>query len=122
MKRLLGFLVGVALGVALAMLVGWVVFPLDRQEITPASMRADYRAEYVRLVAASFGADGDLDVAEARLRALEGMSFTAPLVELTEQWIAEGRSVELVAPLVELARAFNVETSAMVSYVAGADG
>ena len=36
--------------------------------------------------------------------------------------MAEGRSVELVAPLVELARAFNVETSAMVSYVAGADG
>lgn len=120
MKRLLFFLLGVALGVGLAMLIGWVLFPMRHTAVTPASLRHDYRDEYVRLVALAYSVDGDLAQAEQRLQALEADDFRAPLVELTERWIYEGYSVDFVGPLVQLAYDLNAGTSAMASYAEGA--
>ncbi len=117
MKRLAFFLGGIVLGAALAVLIGWVVLPLQQQEVSPNSMRDDYRVEYVRLVAVAYRAGGDLAVAEQRLRELDGTPFTAPLVDLAEVWIEAGRSAELVVPLAELARAFGVDTPAMAPYL-----
>lgn len=119
-KRVIAFFLGIALGVGLAMLIGWTLFPMDRREITPASMRADYQAEYVRLIAITYQADGDLAQAQARLRALDP-DHTVPLVELAERWIAEGRGAELVMPLVDLAAALDATTPVMASYAAGGD-
>lgn len=98
------------------MLIGWVLLPLHTREVSPDSMRDDYRAEYVRLVAVSYRAEGDLSVAERRLRELNGTPFTAPLVTVTERWIDDERSLDLILPLVELARAFEVDTPLMASY------
>lgn len=121
MKRLVSFLFGIAAGIGLAMLIGWNLFPMACQEVTPASMRDDYQAEYVRLVALTYRAEGDLELAAQRLRTLQTDPYTEPLVVLTETWIAERRNPELIAPLVELARAFEVDTPAMVAYL-GAEG
>lgn len=104
-------------GAGLAMLIGWVLFPIQQPAVGPASMRADYRAEYVRLVAEAYRATDDLPQAEARLRALDEVPYTAPLVSLAEQWIADGRSEELVVPLVELAVALEVDTPVMQPYL-----
>lgn len=116
MRRLLAFLVGIAAGIGLAMLIGWVIVPLDRQEITPASMRADYQAEYIRLVAVTYQAEGDLARAESRLRALAADPYGAPLIALTERWIAEDRSPDLIAPLANLAQALGLDSPAIAAY------
>ena len=116
MKRLAVFLGGIFLGIGLAILIGWVLLPLQ-QEVSPDSMRDDYQAEYVRLVAVSCRADGDLNAAERRLRGLSGTPFTAPLVDLAEVWIDAERSPDMVAPLAELAQAFGVDTPAMARYL-----
>ena len=120
-KRVLAFFVGIALGVGLAMLIGWTLFPMDRAEITPASMRPDYQAEYIRLIATAYQANGDLARAQARLHSLEAEPYTAPLVELTERWIREDRDAHLVTPLVTLAQALDVATTAMTSYNTGGE-
>ena len=122
MKRLLAFLIGIAVGIGLAMLVGWVLFPMQREEILPSSMRADYQVEYLRLVAISYGADGDLALAEQRMKALGDDPFSAPLVEVTERWIEEGRSEELIVPFVRLARALGVDSPVMAPYVDRGEG
>ena len=120
-KRVLAFFVGIALGIGLAMLIGWALFPMDREEITPASMRADYQAEYGRLIATTYQGDGNLARAEARLRSLRAAPYTVPLVELTEQWIAERRDPDLIMPLVELAQALDAATTVMMPYSAGSE-
>lgn len=119
-RRLGGFLGGIALGVALAMLIGWVLFPIQAPQIAPSSMRADYQAEYVRLVAQSYRAEGDLAAAEIRLRALGADPYTEPLVSLAETWIAERRSQALIQPLALLAEALSVATPPMQPYLQGA--
>lgn len=117
MKRLAFFLGGIILGVGLAVLIGWVLLPLQEQDVSPDTMRADYHAEYVRLVAVAYRAEGDLVVAERRLRELDGTPFATPLVDLAELWIDAGRAPDLVVPLAELAQAFGVDTPAMAPYL-----
>lgn len=117
MKRLAFFLGGIVLGVGMAVLTGWVLFPLQQQDVSPDSMRDDYRVEYVHLVAVAYRAEGDLAVAEQRLRQLDGTPFTAPLVDLAEVWIDAGRARDLIAPLADLAWVFGVDTPAMAPYL-----
>ncbi|MDF1512199.1 MAG: hypothetical protein P1S60_00160 [Anaerolineae bacterium] len=117
MKRLGIFLGGIILGVGLALLVGWVLFPVIRYNDTPASMRKDYRDEYVRLTALAYQVDRNLALAEDRLQALSDGSPSEPLVALILQWIDEERSVALIAPLAALARDMGVDTAYMKPYL-----
>jgi len=117
MKQLLALLVGMALGVGLAFLIGWVLVPIEHQAVTPASLRADYRREYVRLVALAYQVEGAPDRAQARLEALGVEPWSAPLVQATEQAIETGRSPTYLAPMVQLAAALGVDTPAMKPYL-----
>ncbi len=64
------FLAGLILGTALGLLYGWVIRPVEYVDTTPDSLRADYRADYVLMVAEAYLGDGDLTLAQMRLAAL----------------------------------------------------
>lgn len=64
------FLVGLVLGIGLGLLYGWVIRPVEYVNTTPDSLRADYRADYVLMVAEGYAGDGDLALAQVRLAAL----------------------------------------------------
>ena len=82
-------------------------------------LRRDYQEEYIRLIAAAYQVDGNLTLARQRLAALQAASPTAPLVEVTERWIAQGKSTAILTPLVQLARDLGVNTPAMQPYLQG---
>ena len=117
MRQFLALILGMALGVALALLVGWVLVPIQHQAATPASLRADYRREYVRLVALAYQVEGAPDRARARLEALGDEPWSAPLVQVTEQAIEAGRSPAYLAPMVQLAADLGVVTPPMRPYL-----
>ncbi|HOT90736.1 MAG TPA: hypothetical protein PLJ78_04585 [Anaerolineae bacterium] len=119
MRRLFYFCVGVGLGIGLALLIGWGLFPVQRANSSPAMLRRDYQEEYIRLIAAAYQVDGNLTLARQRLAALQAASPTAPLVEVTERWIAQGKSTAILTPLVQLARDLGVNTPAMQPYLQG---
>lgn len=61
---LLVFVVGLLIGLVV---LGWVVFPVRWTQALPADLRAEYRDDYLRLVAESYALTGDLDAAVRRL-------------------------------------------------------
>lgn len=61
---------GLALGLVLGLLYGWVIRPVEYVDTTPNTLRADYRTEYVLMVAEAYSGDQDLDAALIRLAAL----------------------------------------------------
>ncbi len=63
---LLAILVGIAGGI----FYGWVINPVKLVDTTPASLRADYRTDYVLMVAESYHADQDEMLAQKRLALL----------------------------------------------------
>jgi hypothetical protein len=119
MKQIVALLAGLAIGIGLALLVGWVLLPVGPYDTTPDVLRTDYKDEYVRLVSLTYQVEGDLEAARARLAALDALSPTRPLVEQTERWIAQEKVEWMVVPLIRLARDLDAETPAMSQYLQG---
>ncbi len=67
MSRWLYSVIALVIGLGLGLLYGWVINPVQFVDTTPASMRADYRADYVLMIAEAFHADQNTDLAIRRL-------------------------------------------------------
>jgi hypothetical protein len=67
MPRWLFPLIAGVLGVAAGVVYGWVINPVKFVDTTPGSLRADYRADYVLMVAESYEANRDAALASRRL-------------------------------------------------------
>jgi hypothetical protein len=78
--RLVRFLIGLVLGVALGLGYAWRVQPVAYYDTAPDSLRQDYRADYVLMVAQSYQGEDDLRLALLRLAAL-GPQAPAAIVE-----------------------------------------
>jgi len=67
--RTFRFWIGLILGLAAALLYGWVLQPV-RVDTSLISLRQDYRTDYVLMVAEAYGGEGELSLAVQRLAAL----------------------------------------------------
>ena len=64
-------------GIALGLAYGWILDPLRLSDTTPASLRADYRTDYVLMVAEAYHAQQDSEVARRQLAVFGGQSPAA---------------------------------------------
>ncbi len=67
MPRWLISLLALIVGAAAGILYGWIINPVKFVDTTPASLRADYRTDYVLMVAEAFHGDHDVELATRRL-------------------------------------------------------
>lgn len=104
MRRLPLAIVGLALGLGAGLLYAWGLRPVP-VDTDPASLRADYKADYIRLVAQSFTVDGDIDRARARLAALGETDSARTVTALAQRAAASGGDPETVRSLAALASA-----------------
>ncbi len=77
MTRILGFVIAVLLGMIAGLALGWLALPAAPASSTPDSLRIDYKADYVLMVAETYSADKNLDQAGEQLAALGGSSPAA---------------------------------------------
>ena len=54
-------------GIGLGLVYGWVIEPVDYFDLTPDTLGADYKADYVLMVAEAYKAEQDPDLAALRL-------------------------------------------------------
>ncbi len=119
MKQFFLLLLGIAGGVGLGLLIGWWLWPVTYTNTSPANLRADYRDEYIRLIASAYAVDGDLGRAEDQLAQLNPEEPNVPLVTLAESLIERGAPSSVIIPLVQLARDLGTVTVVMEPYVQG---
>jgi hypothetical protein len=67
MKRWVWILLTLAIGIGLGLLYGWIIDPVEFTELTPDTLRADYRADYILMVAEAYRTEKDADLAARRL-------------------------------------------------------
>ena len=89
MPRWLPPLILTALGIGLGLLYGWIINPVTFVDTTPASLRVDYRTDYILMVAEGYHADQNADLAVHRLAILGGET---PAV-ISAQAIRDGRQL-----------------------------
>jgi hypothetical protein len=58
------------IGIALGLVYGWVLAPVQYTDVTPNILREDYRADYVLMVAESYQSEQDPETAARRLAIL----------------------------------------------------
>lgn len=67
MSRWIRFLIIIGIGIGLGLLYGWLIDPVDYVDTTPTTLRSDYKADYVLMVAEIYSADRDAEAAVIRL-------------------------------------------------------
>jgi hypothetical protein len=66
-RRYLYFGAAVAAGLALGLLYGWVLSPIEYVDASPNTLRIDYKADFVLAVAEAYSVEGDPLAAVRRL-------------------------------------------------------
>ncbi len=70
-RRFFFFLLAIALGLGLGVAYGWMVSPPAYANLKPETLRYDYKADYVLMIAEVYRKDGNLASAIRRLALLE---------------------------------------------------
>ncbi len=66
-KRLIWFCIMIAIGAAGGLAYGWLINPVKYTDTAPETLRSDYKADYVLMVAEIYRADQNLPAALDRL-------------------------------------------------------
>ena len=89
MPRWLPPLLMTALGIAIGLLYGWIINPVKFVDTTPASLRVDYRTDYVLMVAEAYHSDQNIELAVRRLAIFGGETPAA----ISAQALLAGRQM-----------------------------
>lgn len=71
-RRYFFFFLAVAAGIGLGLLYGWVINPVELVETSPATLRIDYKTDYILMTAEVYAADDDAEAAVCQLALLGG--------------------------------------------------
>ena len=64
--RFVGGAAGLLLGIAIGLLAGWVVWPVEYSNVTPDVLADTYQFDNVMMVATTYATDGGLQLARGR--------------------------------------------------------
>lgn len=70
MARWVRFIFAILVGIALGLLYGWLINPVEYVDTTPDTLRIDYQSDYVLMVAEIYSVEGDIARAVRRLALL----------------------------------------------------
>jgi hypothetical protein len=105
MSRWLYSAIALIIGIGIGLFYGWVINPVQFVDTTPASMRADYRADYVLMIAEAYHADQNTDLAIRRLAVLGSNSPANMAAQALQTGQSIGYSADDISLLQELTRA-----------------
>jgi hypothetical protein len=106
--RFIWFGISILVGIAVGLLIGWSLLPVEYANTSPDSLRSDYRVDYILMVAEIYDKGGDIDAAVDWLDPLEGDHA----VRMTQQAALDARDMGYeIADLeliVQLAQALSI--------------
>lgn len=89
MRRWLPFFIAILVGLVISMYYGWMVNPVEYVDTAPASLKVDFRTDYVLMAAETYQSKQDPALA-ARQLALLG---SRPPAEISAEALAYAQSV-----------------------------
>ena len=116
MKRWPVFVIGLILGLAAGLVVSWGIAPLGDYDTYPPLLASRYRADWIRMTAFAYGADGNLARAQLRLQGLPESEIRRGIAEALDSAAASGRPLPVLQRMAELARNYHVDSPAVRIY------
>jgi hypothetical protein len=109
-------LVGLVLGGALGLYLGWVAFPVEFVDSAAPALAQRYKDQYTVMVANGYLVDCDVTGAVERLRLLEEPNIPDFVRNTTERYISSSRDADDIFALVALSAGLDRLTSIMTPY------
>lgn len=75
------FFIIIGIGIAIGLVYGWIINPVEYVDTAPDSLRMDYKTDYVLMVAEAYQVEQNLDLAVQRLALLGETSPQDLLIE-----------------------------------------
>ncbi len=94
---------GIVIGIALGLLVAWVIYPVEYVDTAPLSLRSDAKESFRGLVAQAYIADGDLARARSRLALLQDVNPMQVLADQAQRMLAKNISPDEARALAQMA-------------------
>lgn len=88
-------LIGLGIGIALGLLIGWVLWPTEFTDANPAVLQETYRHDYAQMIADGYALDGNLPAAQQRLNDLGDDPEAELLAAITDKVLADGDEAEI---------------------------
>ncbi|HSB00906.1 MAG TPA: hypothetical protein VLE49_09680 [Anaerolineales bacterium] len=104
-NRWLFIILALLAGIGIGLTYGWVIDPVDFFDLTPETLRADYKADYVLMTAEAYHAEQDPGLAARRLAIFGTQSPSAIAAEGLDYARANGFSDSDLALMQELVTA-----------------
>ena len=76
-SRILFIIIALAIGIGMGLAYGWYIDPVDFFDLTPDTLRADYKTDYVLMTAEAYRAEQDPGLAARRLAIFGSQSPSA---------------------------------------------
>ncbi len=111
MSRWIFLVLGFGIGLAGGLYYAWLLSPVEYVDTAPDSLRADFRADYLGLIASAYASSGDLVRARTRLALFPELNASAELAELAQQRLADGFAETEASALAQLASALSAGPS-----------
>ena len=92
-SNLIKVAIAAILGVALGLIYGWVIDPIEYTDVPPNILREDYRADYVLMVAEAYQNEIDSEMAARRLAVL-GSESPAVITSTTLEYARQNAFTE----------------------------
>lgn len=109
---------GVILGLASGLLLGWVVWPIEFTEADPTVLEETYQQDYTVMIATAYSLDQDLNEARQKLSRLGKQDSNAWLLSVTVNHILSQSNETEIRYLVQLASDLGLYSPAMEPYLA----
>src|SRR5688572_26651711 len=98
-------LTGVIIGIAISLVIGWVIAPIQYVDTTPSTLRSDFKDQYRYMIAAAYSVTGNLERARARIALIEDPDPVQALGDQAQRMLANNTSQEVVRTLTDLSQA-----------------
>ena len=108
---------GLLLGVAFGLFLGWVAWPAEFSETDPTFLNDDYQRDYALMIASSYTLEGDLSIAQRRLRSLGLEDSSGWLLLVTVDYILNSGDETGSRHLVKLSSDLGLYSPAMDPYL-----
>jgi hypothetical protein len=112
--RILLTVLGLILGLAGGLTYSWLLNPVEYTDTAPASLRQDFKEDYLSLIASAYVASGDLNRARARLTLLGISAAPEELSRLAQSRLGAGRPESEARALAELAAVLGERPSPLI--------
>lgn len=116
-KGIVWIVLGLLIGVALGLFLGWVAWPVEFTEADPTILEESYQRDYTVMIASTYALDGDLPAARQRLARLGKEDSNAWLLDQMVAHILENGDETEIRHLVLLARDLGLSSPAMTPYL-----